>query len=187
VKNKDIQFDERFTERLASRGFRLTPQREHVYNVLLKERDHPTAEQVFMRAKKGMPEISMATVYNCLDALVKCRLVREVNLDRVAMHYCPNMGEHFHFFCDVCGGVFDIEFAENGQGGPVKIPQGFQPTGYEISVHGACPKCAGKAGSALISSTLRSTTAEDGANLSSLKGGRGRKLRQQNTRDLARH
>src|SRR2546430_17168938 len=72
----------RINERLATSGLRLTPQREHVYTVLMGERDHPTAEQVFMRAKKGMPDISMATVYNCLDALVKCRLVREVNLDR---------------------------------------------------------------------------------------------------------
>ena len=144
MKSKRIQIDSRFTEQLASRGFRLTPQREHVYNVLLRERDHPTAEQVFMRAKRTMPEISMATVYNCLDALVKCRLVRPVNLDRAAMHYCPNMEEHFHFYCDVCGGVFDISVKGDRPGGPVDLPSGFQPTGYEISVHGSCPKCAGK-------------------------------------------
>ena len=37
----------------------------------VEKRDHPTAEEVFIRAKRGMPEISMATVYNCLDALVR--------------------------------------------------------------------------------------------------------------------
>ena len=144
MKSKNLQFDQRFTERLASGGFRLTPQREHVYNVLLGERDHPTAEQVFFRAKKEMPEISMATVYNCLDALVKCRLVRQVNLDSVAMRYCPNMLEHFHFHCDACGGVFDITYPEHGTDGPLQLPKGFQATGYEISVHGACPKCFAK-------------------------------------------
>ena len=71
-------------ERLATSGFRFTPQRQHVYNVLLQKRDHPTVEEVFIRAKEGMPDISMATVYNCLDALVKCDLVRHVNLDRAA-------------------------------------------------------------------------------------------------------
>ncbi len=141
MKSKSLQIDPPFSERLASRGFRQTPQREHVYSVLLKNRDHPTAEQVFMRAKKNMPEISLATVYNCLDALVKCRLIREVNLDRAAMHYCPNMGEHFHFYCDACGGVFDIDFRNDGQDGPLELPQGFRATGYEISVHGSCPKC----------------------------------------------
>jgi Fur family peroxide stress response transcriptional regulator len=144
VKNKDLQLESRFTERLASRGFRLTAQREHVYNVLLARRDHPTAEQVFMRAKDGMPDISMATVYNCLDALVKCRLVRQVNLNRIAMRYCPNMQEHFHFNCDNCGGVFDIEFVEAGRKAPLEVPKGFHAAGYEISVHGLCPKCFGK-------------------------------------------
>ncbi|MDB6109953.1 MAG: transcriptional repressor, partial [Pedosphaera sp.] len=66
------KIDARLTERLATSGFRFTPQRQHVYSVLLEKRDHPTVEEVFMRAKHGMPDISMATVYNCLDALVKC-------------------------------------------------------------------------------------------------------------------
>src|SRR4051812_12004154 len=63
--------NERFNRQLTTGGFRSTPQREHVYSVLLHKRDHPTAEEVFLRAKPQMPEISMATVYNCLDALVK--------------------------------------------------------------------------------------------------------------------
>jgi len=107
---------------------------------MLQERDHPTAEQVFMRAKKGMPDISMATVYNCLDALVKCGLVKEVNVDRFAMRYCPNMEEHWHFRCDTCGEVFDIDVP------PAKLrpemPNFKQQTAYEISVRGACPNCA---------------------------------------------
>ena len=78
-------------ERLATSGFRFTPQREHVYAVLLRKRDHPTAEEVFIRAKREMPEISMATVYNCLDALVKCGLARQVTLERGATRFCPNM------------------------------------------------------------------------------------------------
>ena len=65
-----------FSARLNTGGFRFTPQRQQVYGVLLHKRDHPTAEEVFIRAKRAMPEISHATVYNCLDALVKCGLAR---------------------------------------------------------------------------------------------------------------
>jgi Fur family peroxide stress response transcriptional regulator len=71
-------------QRLEKSGLRMTPQRQRVYELLVQKRDHPTAEEVFIRAKKGMPEISMATVYNCLDALVSCGLVRQVNQDRSA-------------------------------------------------------------------------------------------------------
>ena len=142
MRNHGRQANEQLGEQLAARGLRPTVQREHVYRVLLQDRDHPTAEQVFMRAKKSMPEISMATVYNCLDALVKCGLVKAVNVERTAMRYCPNMHEHYHFRCDECGTVFDID-APAGRSRPeLKMPKGFQATAYEISVRGACPKCA---------------------------------------------
>lgn len=134
--------DDRLNERLAARGFRFTCQREHVYNVLLGERDHPTAEQVFFRAKKGMPEISMATVYNCLDTLVKAGLVREVNVDRTAMRYCPNMREHCHFYCDDCGSVYDIDVSERAGKPDFQLPRGYRATRFEVAIHGKCPKCA---------------------------------------------
>ncbi len=126
---------------LTARGFRFTPQRQHVYSVLLQKRDHPTAEEVFIRAKRGMPEISMATVYNCLDALVKCRLVRQVTLDRGATHFCPNMQEHCHFYCDTCESVFDIPLSEDSR---VPLPKGFRAERYDIAIHGRCPACEGK-------------------------------------------
>ena len=131
----------RIDERLATSGFRFTPQREHVYSVLLQKRDHPTAEQVFIRAKHDMPEISMATVYNCLDALVKCGLVRQVTLDRGATHFCPNMSEHCHFYCDNCDKVFDISLPSKTG---LPLPKGFRAEHFEIAIHGRCPACAGK-------------------------------------------
>ncbi len=143
VKSSGRKSDTQLNERLTARGLRPTSQREHVYSVLLEERDHPTAEQIFLRAKKSMPEISMATVYNCLDALLKCRLVKLVNLERSAMRYCPNMQEHCHFYCDDCGDVFDIAFSADDCRDDISIPKGFKLTGIDISIRGACPKCAG--------------------------------------------
>src|SRR6266481_9768285 len=110
------KLDESLNARLATKGFRFTPQRQQVYTVLLHKRDHPTAEEVFIRAKHDRPEISMATVYNCLDALVKCGLVRQVTLDRGAARFCPNMSEHCHFYCDTCDRVFDIELSDDPPG-----------------------------------------------------------------------
>jgi Fe2+ or Zn2+ uptake regulation protein len=142
----DQQTDSRLNERLANSGFRFTPQRRHVYDVLLEKRDHPTVEEVFMRAKLGMPEISMATVYNCLDALVKCDLIRHVNLDRSATRYCPNMKEHCHFYCDACGKVYDIDFAAENAQAALEIPAGFAVKHCEVSVRGVCRACAAKSG-----------------------------------------
>ena len=129
-------------EKLATSGFRFTPQRQQVYDVLLQKRDHPTAEEVFIRAKKQMPEISMATVYNCLDALVKSRLVRQVQLQRGATRFCPNMEEHCHYYCDACGSVFDVPLAADST--VVPRPKGFKIDHYDIAVHGVCAHCTAK-------------------------------------------
>lgn len=139
---KQNTFSDRLNARLTTGGFRFTPQRQHVYSVLLRKRDHPTAEEVFIRAKQDLPQISMATVYNCLDALVKCGLVRQVTLERGAARFCPNMQEHCHFYCDGCESVFDIPLpSEPG----VPLPRGFKAQRYDIAIHGWCPACSGGA------------------------------------------
>jgi Fe2+ or Zn2+ uptake regulation protein len=135
--------DDELTKRLSTSGFRFTPQRQHVYDVLLDERDHPTAEEVFIRAKRGMPEISMATVYNCLDALVRSGVARQVTVDRGATRFCPNMREHCHFYCDNCENVFDIDLPEEPPAG-IALPKGFKASRFEIAIHGVCAKCAGQ-------------------------------------------
>ena len=136
--------DETLHEQLEKSGLRFTPQRQHVYSVLLQKRDHPTAEEVFIRAKKGMPDISMATVYNCLDALVSCGLVRQVNQDRAATRFCSNMREHHHFYCDECGGAYDIDLLPDAPQPAVPMPRGFKASRFEITIRGLCPDCAAK-------------------------------------------
>jgi Fur family peroxide stress response transcriptional regulator len=135
--------DDRFNERLMTSGFRFTPQRQSVYDVLLRKRDHPTAEEVFIRAKREMPDISMATVYNCLDALVQSGLARQVTVDRGAARFCPNMQEHCHFYCDICENVFDIDLPGGGSAA-VRLPKGYKAARFEIGIHGACPECAAR-------------------------------------------
>lgn len=132
---------EHVDEHLARSGLRATPQRRHVYSVIQKELDHPTAEQIFFQAKRGMPEISMATVYNCLDTLVKCKLVRQVNLDRAATRYCPNMEKHCHFYCEQCDEVYDIQYSSKGMEKALQLPEGFVVRHFEVAIQGICQKC----------------------------------------------
>lgn len=96
-------------QRLIDKGVRPTPQREVVYQVILSKRDHPTAEEVFDRVKSRMPTISLATVYNCLDALVQSGLIKQVNYVRKPTRYCPNLHEHAHFHDLATGEIHDIE------------------------------------------------------------------------------
>jgi Fur family transcriptional regulator, peroxide stress response regulator len=134
--------EKHLTEQLGATGLRLTPQRQQVYDVLLQKRDHPTAEEVFIRAKKAMPDISHATVYNCLDALVKSGLARQVTVERGATRFCPNMMEHGHFHCNECGTVYDVDSPRELPCG--SMPRGFKALRHEVTIHGICAECGKK-------------------------------------------
>lgn len=128
-------------EALLTNGLRATRQREHVYTVLLTQRDHPTADEVYARAKQGMPSISLATVYNCLETLVECDLVKKLNYEREPSRFCPNDGEHAHFLDEETGRVFDIDLPENFMREITNVlPQGFQAKKFKLSFTGYAPK-----------------------------------------------
>ncbi len=134
-----------YDETISLRGFRFTRQRREVYDALMTRRDHPTATEVFLRVKERVPSISLATVYNCLETLTECGLVRHVNLDRASSRYCPNLEEHGHFFCDQCGSVADVPLRHSKPLATAWImPKGAVVTSHEISLRGLCPKCAAK-------------------------------------------
>lgn len=128
--------------KLEKSGLRVTPQREQVLSLFKDKLDHPTAEQVFLTAKETMPEISMATVYNCLEKFVECDLLRLVQLDRGATRYCPNMHDHSHYYCEECGEVFDVDFDRERLKKVLDLPEGLNPIGYEVAVRGRCMGCS---------------------------------------------
>jgi len=124
-------------QKLADSGLRSTPQRELVYDVLLKKRDHPTADEVFARVKPELPGISLATVYNCLETLVQCDLVRAVNFERGPTRYCPNLRPHAHFHDEATGQTHDIDLPP-ALFTKLKsvLPAGFDASAVEITFRG---------------------------------------------------
>ena len=129
-------------KRIVEAGLRPTLQRRVVFGALLDKPDHPTADEIFLRAKHTKPNISMATVYNCLDALQKCNLVKQVNMDRSATRFCPNMHEHAHFQCERCGEVTDFDGATKTKSNDFKVPPGYKVHHVEMSIRGLCSDCS---------------------------------------------
>ncbi len=124
-------------QRLADSGLRSTPQRGVVYDVLLKKRDHPTADEVFARVKAQRPTISLATVYNCLETLVQCDLVRAVNFERGPTRYCPNLRPHAHFHDERTGKTHDIDLPPTVlEKVKAVLPRGFDAKSIEITFRG---------------------------------------------------
>jgi Fur family transcriptional regulator, peroxide stress response regulator len=125
------------SQRLADSGLRSTPQREVVYRLLLTSRSHPTADEVYAAVRSGLPTMSLATVYNCLDALVHCNLVRAVNFERAPTRYCANLHPHAHFHDEETGQTHDVDLpaAVIAQLKAI-LPQGYSPSSVEITFRG---------------------------------------------------
>lgn len=126
------------TQRLTDSGLRSTPQREVVYQVILAKRDHPTAEEVFDRVKAQMPTISLATVYNCLDALVQCGLIKQVNFVREPTRYCPNLHQHAHFHDETTGEIHDVDIPSDVMTRLRSLlPSGYTAVSVDLSFRGS--------------------------------------------------
>jgi len=119
-------------------GLRVTKYRQVVYNVLMDYKDHPTASEVYDRAREVNPDISLATVYNCLDALAEHGAIRQVNFDRESSRYCPNLMEHGHFYDSKSGVIHDITFKDGHKIQDfLNLPNGVVIEDLEITIRGS--------------------------------------------------
>ncbi len=133
------------TERSLSKGgFRMTRQRQVIFNALLDiTEQHPTATEVFMRVKESMPSISLATVYNTLETLAQVDAVKQVNVDRAPTRYCANLSDHAHFHCSECGRVIDAPVNNTERLSEAWfLPEGTRVTSHDVVLKGICPECA---------------------------------------------
>ncbi len=96
--------------RFRTHGVRPTRQREAVYAALASTDEHPTAEELFELVREKDPGISLATVYNTLDALVRAglcrRLVGASCGGKVVCRFDAEMSDHAHILRE--GGVIDV-------------------------------------------------------------------------------
>ncbi|QTH44530.1 transcriptional repressor [Cohnella sp. LGH] len=105
---------DKINRQLTVNGYKLTPQREITLKVLLEnERDHLSAEDVFMLVRQKFPEIGLATVYRTLELLAELNIVQKMNFgDGVARFDLRQEGHdhmHHHLVCRVCGALEEIQ------------------------------------------------------------------------------
>lgn len=114
-----------------------------VAEVLAGDDVHLTAEAVHGRARRRLPEISLATVYNTLNELVALGEVLEISNGGGPRRFDPQARRpHHHLVCTGCGELRDVHPA--GTGGLSVDPreaQGYEVTGVDIVFRGRCATC----------------------------------------------
>lgn len=77
-------------------GLRHTRQREAVYTTLCAATTHPTAEELHELVRHGEPGLSLATVYNTLEALCVAGLCRRLPNVSAGCRFDADLSDHVH-------------------------------------------------------------------------------------------
>ena len=103
VKQKRIIFE----ELLRSAGFKATPQRLTLLDVLSKESRPLTVSDL----KTKLPDVDQVTIYRALEALAAKDIVRKVDTKHAYTHYelVATKAHHHHAICASCGRIEDVD------------------------------------------------------------------------------
>ena len=128
----------------APRGA-LTPQRRAVLRVITESAGHPTANEIFEAARRELPSISFATVYNSLKYLKEAGLLHEINFGKGSSRYDRETARHDHAVCSRCGKLVDFDLAETPQLIRAAARRSrFKPESIHLTLVGLCPDCQGQ-------------------------------------------
>lgn len=129
------------TRTLLDLGYRLTPQRTLVWDVLRADGGHLSAEQVCSLVQQQFPHVNISTIYRTLELLVGLDLVKETHLGPACRFFeVQEEVPHHHLVCEVCGGIAHVHDDELGTLPQVlRAERGF--TMRELTVFGRCRDC----------------------------------------------
>ena len=129
--------------KLKRMGLKITPQRLGILNLLSGNQTHPSANRIFQEMFKEYPGISFATVYNTLSKLVEAGEIQELGIDPNKKRFDPSTSCHYHFYCKICGKVFDIVY-EPPLPLNIKKIDGHQVEAIQLNLKGVCKGCRKK-------------------------------------------
>ncbi|HGY89789.1 MAG TPA: transcriptional repressor [Planctomycetes bacterium] len=132
-------------ERCRAEGMRVTPQRIAVYEALLASRVHPSPEDIFRTLRSAVPSLSLATVYNALDALESLQLVRKVVTLGEVRRYDANLTPHHHLICTACLSIRDLDASRLSRIRLKGDLDGFQADQISVQILGRCADCTSSA------------------------------------------
>jgi Fur family transcriptional regulator, peroxide stress response regulator len=123
-------------------GAKLTRQREAVLQVIREREDHPTANDIFEAARRRLPGISYATVYNSLRFLKEAGLVHEIKFGDSASRYDRETDRHDHALCSQCGKLVDFDLPQAAELMKAAARRSkFKPESVHLTLKGVCPDC----------------------------------------------
>ncbi|MFN2321663.1 MAG: Fur family transcriptional regulator [Trueperaceae bacterium] len=133
----------KYQDALRAQGFRVTPQRELVMDLICDARTRPTAQDLLAAAHATGASVDAATVYRNLRFLCERGLIRSVERDGVVGYELAGpRSSHHHLACRACGREFEVGVdASDGFFAEVLARTGFRVTSDHLVLTGFCAAC----------------------------------------------
>jgi Fur family transcriptional regulator, peroxide stress response regulator len=146
---------------LRKAGLRLTPQRLAICRFLANTDKHPTAQMIYDEVRPQFPTLSLATVYNTLDALVQLGMINTLGgTGSDAERYDADTSPHVNLSCVSCQRVVDFPSHHlHALEDEVASQSKYRLLGSRFLFFGLCPECQAKSEG---SSGLEATEKQEG-------------------------
>lgn len=135
-------------EKLKDTGFKITPQRRAIIEILLKnDSEHLSSEEIYDLVRVDCPEIGLSTVYRTMQLLDEIDAISKLNLDDGCIRYELNLDEedahhHHHLICKSCGKIIEVkeDLLDNIEN-EIQNLYKFNILNHDVKFYGTCDNC----------------------------------------------
>lgn len=126
-------------EKLRSHDVKPTIVRMKVYDYLVTNRNHPTADTVYKSLLTEIPTLSKTSIYNTMDLFLEKHLVQAVTIEENETRFDADISDHGHFKCKNCSKVFDFNIDLTNLNH--SLPENFTIDERHVYYKGLCREC----------------------------------------------
>lgn len=136
-------------EKLKETGFKITPQRRAIIEILLKnDSEHLSSEEIYDLVRVDCPEIGLATVYRTMQLLDDVGVISKLNLDDGCIRYeiCLDKEDshnHHHLICKNCSKIIEVkEDLLDSIERQIQETYKFEIMDHDLKFYGLCEDCS---------------------------------------------
>lgn len=134
---------ENFADLIKSKKMRQTPERFVILDKALEQKVHFDVDELYKDIENDY-HVSRSTVYNTLELLCECNILRKHFLNENQAAYELAEDRHLHLICLKCGAVKEVHNDNVAEYLSTLKFRGFHPSFSSTNIYGLCSSCSRK-------------------------------------------